>query len=57
MTKQEKIQEAYGTHWETVKDYVDDNGFCHKRKKIMFDVIEKEIELVKDHQNYLYPFV
>lgn len=27
MTKQEKIQEAYGEHWETVKDYVDENGW------------------------------
>jgi hypothetical protein len=27
MTKQEKIQEAYGEHWETVKDYIDENGW------------------------------
>ena len=27
MTKQEKIQEAYGQHWETVKEFVDDNGW------------------------------
>lgn len=26
MTKQEKIQEAYGEHWETVKSYIDENG-------------------------------
>jgi hypothetical protein len=27
MTKQEKIQEAYGENWESVKDYVDKNGW------------------------------
>jgi hypothetical protein len=26
--KQKAIQEAYGEHWETVKDYVDENGWC-----------------------------
>lgn len=29
MTKQEKIQEAYGEHWETVKSYVDESGWCN----------------------------
>jgi hypothetical protein len=28
MTKQEKIREAYGEHFEAVKDYVDENGWC-----------------------------
>jgi len=28
MTKQEKIQEAYGEYWEKVKDYVYENGWC-----------------------------
>lgn len=29
MTKQEKIAEAYGEHWEKVKDFVDmENGAC-----------------------------
>ena len=27
MTKQEKIQEAYGEYWEAVKDYVDESGW------------------------------
>jgi hypothetical protein len=27
MTKQEKIQEAYGEHWENVKNFVDENGW------------------------------
>lgn len=27
MTKEEKIKEAYGNHWELVKDYVDNNGW------------------------------
>jgi hypothetical protein len=29
MTKQEKIKEAYGEYWETVRDYVDKNGWCN----------------------------
>lgn len=56
MTKQEKIQEAYGEYWDLVKDFIDENGFCHKRRKIMFAEIEKSIEIVKDHPNNLYPF-
>ena len=28
MTKQEKIQEAYGKYWEVVYEYVDKNGWC-----------------------------
>lgn len=31
MTKQEKIQEAYGLHWVIVKDFVDENGWNQKR--------------------------
>ena len=27
MTKQETIAKAYGEHWETVRDYVDENGW------------------------------
>ena len=27
MTKKEIIQEAYGEHWETIKNYVDKNGW------------------------------
>lgn len=26
--KQEAIEKAYGEHWETVKEYVDKNGWC-----------------------------
>lgn len=41
MTKQEKIQEAYGEYWKSVKDYVDENGFI-----IMAISIIKEVNLV-----------
>lgn len=41
MTKQEKIQEAYGEHWETIKDYLDENGFI-----IMAISITKKVHLV-----------
>lgn len=56
MKKQDKIIQAWGSHWEKVKEFVDDNGFCHKRKKIMFDEIKSDIALVMDHPNYVYPF-
>jgi len=48
MTKEVAIQKAYGEHWETVKDYVDINGWCSVRKKIMFDEISVNIEMQKD---------
>lgn len=28
MTKQEAIQKAYGEQWDTVKDHVNENGWC-----------------------------
>lgn len=28
MTKEEKIQEAYGKHWNEVWAFIDDNGYC-----------------------------
>jgi len=28
MTKEEKIKEAYKEHWESVKDYVNNDGWC-----------------------------
>ena len=39
MTKQETIAKAYGEHWETVKDYVDENGwfdFSDDKKRIRY---------------------
>ena len=50
MTKQEKIQEAYGEHWEDLKDYVDENGWLiySKSRPITlvsyFDVNEIEFD-------------
>jgi len=43
--KEQKIKESYGEYWETVKDYVDDNGYCNKRdlfqsKKIRYEEID-----------------
>lgn len=44
MTKQEVIKQAYGEHWEAVKDYVDENGYCAQwpgiRQAINKDFIE-----------------
>ena len=31
--KQKAIKEAYGEHWETVKDYVDENGWIYTQTK------------------------
>lgn len=50
MDKQEIIQKAYGKAWDTVKDYVNENGFvdCVKNKKIslipFFDISEIEFK-------------
>ena len=51
MTKAEKIKEAYGTYWEAAKDYVDENGWCSVRKKIMFDELKVNLEI---HTNGYY---
>ena len=40
-SKEEVIKEAYGAHWETVKDFVDENGWC---KYFNFDRVETGIE-------------
>jgi hypothetical protein len=45
MTKEQIIQEAYGDYWEKLKEFVDENGFCHERKKIDFDKIFSEIDV------------
>ena len=45
MTKQEKIQKSYGKHWETVKDYVNEDGWCMRRKGISFDEISKSMKI------------
>lgn len=37
--KQKAIREAYGDHWETVKQHVDENGYLHHPKggEVTFD--------------------
>lgn len=44
MTKQEVIKNAYGEHWETVKDYVDENGWF-ELKKVVGTFWETKLEL------------
>jgi len=47
MTKQEKIQEAYGEHYDMVKNHIDENGwidtqtFSFSRKGIDFEQYKK----------------
>lgn len=36
MTKKEKIQEAYGEWWETLKNYVSKNGYVETEKHSRF---------------------
>lgn len=36
MTKQEVIQKAYGEHWDQVKDFVDENGWCKPNENMDF---------------------
>jgi hypothetical protein len=37
MTKQEKIQEVYGESWDSVKEYVDINGWFSTKDVGLFD--------------------
>jgi len=37
--KNKAIQEAYGKHWENVKNYVDENGWCY-----LFPTIKGELD-------------
>ena len=43
MTKQETIAKAYGEHWETVKDFVDENGWIKTWDLIqIFGIVPKD---------------
>jgi len=44
MEKQEVIKKAYGEHWETVKDYVYENGWFEV-KKVVGSFWETKLEL------------
>ena len=48
-TKQEAIKKAYGGYWETVKDYVDGNGWI-KCKDIHY---HKDLGLMRDQIHYI----
>jgi len=37
--KEHKIKDAYGEYWETIKDFVDENGWCY-----LFPTIKGELE-------------
>jgi len=45
MTKKEKIQEAYGEFWNIVKDWVNENGWCEKRRAMKFEEIKKYCDI------------
>ena len=51
--KEEKIKEAYGEYWAVVKEYVDENGWCKKRKKVNFEFIKTNIG-IQEHQYHHY---
>ena len=44
-TKEQKIKEAYGEYWETVKDYVDENGYYDPILNTM--TLQKDLEIFK----------
>ena len=45
MTKQEKIQEAYGEHWETVKNHHQFDGWIYGWVLFTIDIDWEEIEV------------
>ena len=56
MTKEEKIAEAYGEHWETVKDYVNENGWCPAERYGEFITGLDNMEIgQKDVQSFKHP--
>ena len=52
--KQKAIEKSYGEHWEAVKDYVDENGWCVSRKNIGFEKIKESIQIHTDASNPYY---
>jgi len=53
MTKQEKIKEAYGEHWEQVKEFVDENGWIYLES--LSNIIYSEPVEFDDKGNYWRP--
>lgn len=54
MTKEEKIQESYGEYWDLVKDHLDENGWCGKRKRIKFEELKKSFDIQYDLFNFYW---
>lgn len=54
MTKEESIQEAYGEYWDLVKNHIDENGWCGKRKKIKFEELKKSFDIQYDLFNFYW---
>lgn len=44
MTKQEAIKQAYGEHWNEVKDYVDENGYANLDYSFTYEDIGLELQ-------------
>ena len=49
--KEQKIKEAYGEHWETVKDYVDKKGWLNKRVFQIKDISYEDLNMICLHAN------
>lgn len=50
MTKEDKIKQSYGEHWEIVKDYVDENGWIKDDKKalryhLVYEVFKDKMDI------------
>ena len=66
MTKEEKIQEAYGEHWQYVKDHVDKNGWVNAYQwlggcgntRIYHEMKDIELHCLDSyHRDYCYRFI
>jgi hypothetical protein len=53
MKKQEKIREAYGEHWETVKDYVDLDGWIDFRIAPEYFLRERKFDAIGKYEERL----
>jgi len=53
--KEEAIKSAYGEYWETVKHFVDGNGWCCSRRNVGFEEIVSKLSWeTKRGNSYLW---
>lgn len=52
MTKQDVIKNAYGEHWEKVKDVVTNDGFIPNWHYVQYGILDCELKIMDGSLNY-----